>query len=118
MSKGDWSWIRQEAAQRGMTIPQLASYLGVTPQAVNYWANNRNDPDFLNIVRLVYTLCDGSLEVLASRTGISLSGPTRRVYYRMLIGRNICRAAITSVVSVLSDGLTSGPFEVSVATTG
>lgn len=72
MSKGDWSWIRQEAAQRGMTIPQLASYLGVTPQAVNHWANNRNDPDFLNIVRLVYTLCDGSLEVLASRTGISL----------------------------------------------
>ncbi len=55
-----------------MTIPQLAVYLGVSPQAVHYWVNNRNAPDFLNIVKLAYVFCDGSIEQLAHKAGIDL----------------------------------------------
>jgi len=72
MSRGDWRWIRTEATQRGLSLPQLASYLDVTPQAVNYWVNNRNDPDFLNLLKLAYIFCDGSLEKLAHKAGIDL----------------------------------------------
>jgi len=72
MSRGDWRWIRTEATQRGLSLPQLASYLDVTPQAVNYWVNNRNDPDFLNLLKLAHIFCDGSLEKLAHKAGIDL----------------------------------------------
>ncbi len=70
-SKGDWSWLRTEAVRRGMTVPQLALCLGVSPQAVNYWERGRNDPDFQNILRLAILFFDGSVERLADRVGLN-----------------------------------------------
>lgn len=70
-SKGNWSWISQEASNQGLSVPQLARLLDVEPQAVRYWINGRNDPHLPSVLKLAIIFFDGSVERLAERAGFS-----------------------------------------------
>ena len=70
MSKGDWTWIPQEATRRGITTPQLALCLDITPQTIHGWATGRADPSFRNLLMLAHIFCDDSVEKLAGMAGI------------------------------------------------
>ncbi len=70
MSKGDWTWIPQESAHRGITIPQLALCLDITPQTISGWLTGRADPSFRNLLILAHIFCEDSVEKLAGMAGI------------------------------------------------
>jgi tetratricopeptide (TPR) repeat protein len=71
MSRGDWSWISEEAKNRwGFTVSELASWLGVKRQVVDNWLRGRNDPDIINVFKLARLV--GSIEELASRAGLEI----------------------------------------------
>lgn len=82
-SKGDWAWIPQEAANRGLTVPQLARLLDVEPQAVRHWINGRNAPHFPNALRLAVIFFGGSVEQLAERAGFDRVSILREVTAQM-----------------------------------
>ena len=71
MSKGNWSWIPEEAKEQwGFTVSELAAWLGVKRQVVDNWVRGRNDPDIANVIKLARLV--GSIEELARRTGIDI----------------------------------------------
>ncbi len=71
MSKGDWSWLPEEARnQWGMTVSELAAWLGVKRQVVDNWIRGRNDPDLINVFKLARLV--GSSEELARRAGLEI----------------------------------------------
>jgi tetratricopeptide (TPR) repeat protein len=71
MSRGDWSWIPEEAKNRwGFTVSELASWLGVKRQVVDNWLRGRNDPDLINVFKLARLV--GSIEELAHRAGLEI----------------------------------------------
>jgi DNA-binding XRE family transcriptional regulator len=71
MSRGDWSWIPEEAEIRWrLTTSELAAWLGIKRQVVDNWVRGRNDPDLINIIKLSRLV--GSIEELARRAGIEI----------------------------------------------
>lgn len=82
-SKGDWSWIPQEAANRGLSVPQLAQLLDVEPQTVHYWIHGRNDPHLPSALKLAAIFFGGSVEQLAERAGFDRAGILREVAAQM-----------------------------------
>ena len=44
--------FKTERKRAGRGLTETAKYLGVTKQAVNYWENNRNEPNIATIKKM------------------------------------------------------------------